>query len=309
MSQQDPQQAMPAAIPEAQPLPQNVAAAMAGPDSLRLPRNPLAVEQERAGREAQTDYRALYEEEARRRSGVDRRLKEELDARGALTQMVESLSTRLEAFEKQMQPRQQQQEVPPAQSQQEPEIPLNQDMLMERIAEMEAERYRDQLVFQYMQPGEKGANLPLAMFRENIPVVAPDVGEDGKLNDSGQREAIERFITGLQGISSQSSQRAQAALTEGWTPGVSPGQPDGPPSQQQLLDEYYKVKEQYGNLPTDAPEAEVNQIQARYYALHEQVGKFQPGQTTPWMTSEEMASRLNQLESQLGKFQQHFKIT
>lgn len=297
---EDPQQAAPAEVPAAgDPVPQHVAAAMAGPDNMKMPPNPLT--QKQGSGSIDRDWEASFK-------GLNSRYREEKDAwageRQQLTQQIQTLAQRMETLENSAKPAAP--KTPPA-----PVSDGNRQqddgVVYDRLAELEAERYRDSLLFSYMQPGQLGHNLPLALFRDNIPVVPPDVNDDGSINDKGQREAIERFIKGLQGIGQQSARQTQEAMTQGWTPGASPGLPQAKPTEEQLLEEYYRVKEAYGNVSESMPQDEVQRLQARYYQLHEEVGKRAPHQTTPWMTGDEMAKRLNQLEAQLGRFQAMYK--
>lgn len=296
MSDQDPQQAVPGNVPGGDVTPQPSAAVPTSPDSMRLPPNPLA--QPRQGAE---DWEARYK-------GLDRRYQEDRQEweqqRTAFQQQMADFTAKMQTWEQQLkQPQAKPAPAPVSDGNQEAPQQTTKDSgdLQKRLDELQAERYRDTLLFQMMQPGQPGHDLPLAMFRDNIPVHAPQVGEDGKLDDSKQRAAIENFIKGLRGVAGNSAQQTQQAMTQGWTPGSSPGVP-APQSREALEAEYYRVKEEYGNLPADvSPEREAA-VKARYYQLHEQVGRNLPGNTQPWMSGEELLRRVQQLEGTVGQF-------
>lgn len=276
-------------------------AAPGGPDNLRMPPNPLAQGTQGSDRDWEASFKGLmktYQQEKQ-----DGQQKQQ-----AWEAQIQQLSQRMEAMEKPQAP------VSPAKPQdtKAPSVSVEKVQgsqqqtgdsdLYDRIAELEAERYRDSLLFQYMQPGQPGHNLPLAMFRDNIPVVAPSVGDDGTLDDKGQKGAIENFIKGLKGIQGQTQQTTEQQMLSGWTPGsaVSQGAPGGN-TQDAMLNEYYRLKEYKGSKEyADTDEATRARADAQYWSLHEKVGRFTPGQTTPWMTVDQIGKAINEVRGRIG---------
>jgi len=297
MTEQVPQSPESGTPPDTQ-MSQGTAATMAGPDSTRQFPNPVQGQgQQPGGRDWEASYRGLsrkYEEDRQKWEADNKQMATTVDQLGAKFSELE---------QKLMQAPQQTQEQPrPGPKPAEQQTPAQQtdsgtQDYLEAMAERDAVLHRDKLLFEYMG---KHPDLGLAQFRENIPVVAPDLNDDGTVNDKGQREAIEGFISKIGGTTQRAQQATQQAMTEGWTPGVSPGAPQQP-GWNDLVDRYYKVKEQYSDPSLDsmAPDEQAR-VQQEYYDLHEKVGKHLPHQTSPWMGAGELAETIRQIQGKVG---------
>ena len=168
------------------------------------------------------------------------------------------------------------------------------------VAEAEAIRNRDALLFKAV------AQHPvLAQFRDNIPVVPPTLNDDGTVDNSGQQKAIDDFAAAIQGVGKVAQQANQQAVTQGWTPGVSPGAPTEETWDDQV-NEYYKLKEYMGGAEMqELSSVEQSKISDAYYALHDKVGKRLPHQSAPWMDTGELAEAVRQVQAKvdhLGNF-------
>ena len=112
--------------------------------------------------------------------------------------------------------------------------------LDQAIQSKKAEQYRDLLLAEYTKPGAPAEGLPLDMFANNIQVIPPTIGPDGKLDDSGQRAVIENFAKALKGVQGATQQRTEDALLQGYVPGSSPGA-NPAQAKEQVYDEFKKI--------------------------------------------------------------------
>lgn len=291
MADESSQQAAPTGTPEIGRTVSQHAGAVVSSPSTGIEAFPNPMQKETAGAR---DWEESYK-------GLSRRYNEDRAAWEATvqerTQQVTSLDAKFQELEKKLMGLPQQQpepkKQPPAQA---PQDTGTQDYL-DAMAQNDAIRFRDKLLFEYIA---KEPDLGLAAFRENIPVVAPTVGESGGVDDSGQRGAIENLINSLKGIGQKQAQATQKAMTEGWTAGVSPTAPSTQ-TWEDKVNEYYKVKEQYGSATLDSlGKDEQAKVAQQYYKLHEEVGKHLSGQSTPWMDASELAESIRQIQGRVG---------
>lgn len=290
MSNDYPQSGVPEGAPDQ--VPAVSPAVQAGPDSMRLPPNPLS------GQQPTTEN---YEE---RYKGLMRRYNEDRQAwdtqRSEFQKGLDQMATRFQALETQLKPSSVQ---PKAQgtTEQTPAQPNSDSDLFDMMAERESELYRSKVVMEYMQPGQLGHGLPLAMFLESIPLVPPVLKDDGTVDDSGQRSAVEKVVNALRGVQSTTQQSTQQSMMRGYTPGVSPGPSSLPDTAEAKTARYLYLKEHKG---TDEfiklPLEQQNAIDAEYYKLHQEVGQYMSGQTRPWMSAEELGNSVNQLLARIG---------
>ena len=288
---ENPQSEAPEMSPETE-VPQAPPAAPSGPDHLRLPPNPLAQQQEQ-GRER--DWKksfdglmSKYQEEKREWNEQFNKLAQRLDGLEQVRPQAPSPSPDKEAQE------------------QAPEEPGREkdNALYERVVELEAERHRDKLLLEMTEPGQPGHRLPLMRFAENIPLVPPTIGEDGSIDDSGQREAIVSFITK---VKESVSGRAQSSAA-GWTPGASPQAPR-PQTEQEKEAEYYRLKELYGSEEyAQLDPAEQDKISKRYYELQNEIGWDLPGQTMPWADQYYQNEQVRRLMRRMGALEDQIKL-
>jgi len=304
----DPQSPSDAGVPgqATPPAPQIDPTAGIGLDSMRLPPNPLSGQQAPA-----TDYEARYK-------GLDAHYQKEKQT--WMTQQ-QALMGRLEALEQKLS----QAPLAPAQSPQAPAAPSptaqapafarkaepptgDTSELYETIAQMEAERYRDNQLLEYTQPGKPGQGLPLFTFRNNIRAVAPDVDENGRVNDTAQRAEIDRFIQAINSIAGSVQQGTQQAMVAGFTPGAAPG-PAPAPSADDEIQEYRDLMALRGDPKFDKmPDDQQKKIERRFYELYEKYWMRLGTGGKPFATMEEVlnlvnmqAGRLNALEGMLKK--------
>jgi hypothetical protein len=299
MADNDPQQAEPGATPDTV-VSQQTAAAVAGPDSMKLPPNPL--HSERGQGSGERDWEASYK-------GLNRTLQEKTqkweEERREYQQRFEALEGKMKSLTPQAPEKKPQAPAPVSDGKTEG---ANQDSeLYELLAQRDAERHKWKLLAEYTEPGKPGHGLPLLSLADNVQTFAPDLTDDGSVDDSAQRKEIEKIIGAFKGVQGNTVQQTQEALTSGWTPGSSPGTPPPPDSKEALLQEYYRLKEAYGNMDDSTSSSDQARIQARYYELHEQIGKFLPGQTKPWMSSEELLNYMQQIEGRMGNLEGMFK--
>lgn len=275
-----------------------------GPDSHGMPRISDVVHDPGSDQE---DWKAKYERELAGRQGLDRRYQEDRTTwekeRTQLTETLRQIVGRLDKLEGGNAPTQPEPQAPPISdgNQQAPQQDSGDDVLVGIIAEMEAARYRDGLLYEYTQPGQPGEGLPLFRFRDNIPVVPPDVGADGQVDDAAQRKAIEAFIQGLRGLQGQTQQQTQQGLLQGYMPGSSPDTPPGPTAES-IYEKFSDVMRVYGSdeFMNMTPEQQ-RQIEAEYYRLLETdaVKERHKGSTAPPRGVNDLYAELNKLSNRL----------
>lgn len=293
MSEQAPQSPAPEGAPDmGRTVSQQASAAMGGPDTFSSVPNPLRAEQA-----TERDYEASYKGLMKRYNEDRQQWQEE---RTQYQQSVDALTKKFGEWEANLMGQQQAKPEPPKQEQKQKPAEDGTADFLEAMAQSDAIRHRDGLLFEYIS---SNPGLGLAQFRDNIPVVAPTLNDDGTVDDSGQRKAIEKFINGIKGVRTQQQQSTQQAMTEGWTPGVAPGPPNERDTYDAKVDRYYRLKEQLGNMDPDAPQNEVAKIQKEYYALQDEIGWQLPGQTKPWMDNNEIVQSVNELWKRVGHLQ------
>lgn len=289
MGNQDPQSATPEGMPGETP--QQTPAANVGLDSMRLPPNPLHQPQQGS---SETDWEARFK-------GLNQRYQ---DDRQKWDQERQVFSQRFDALEQQIKSLAPQAKAPAQKPQAKAPEPVsagnpegaNQDSeLYDLLAQRDAERYKWKLIAEYSKPGKPGYGLDLFALADNIQTYAPDLSEDGAVDDSAQREEIEKIIGAFQNVRGSVAKQTQEAMTSGWTPGIAPGAPPPPDSQEALLQRYYQVKEAYGNGD--------DSLEGEYYKLHDQLKGILPSQTVPWPTNDEIARQLQQMQGTMGKFE------
>lgn len=276
--------------PESVPgtVPQGVPAVLPGPGQMRLPQPEQGQE-----RDWEASFKGLM-------STYTKEKDEWRKERQQFTETMGQVVGRLEALEKHGgQPPAQAPEPqgsPPTPSPQGSQAEQDNSALYDRLAEMEAERYRDQLLLQYVEPGAPGQGLPLLTFRDQIRVFAPELDDSGNVNDAAQRAEIEGVIKKLQALRGQTMQVASA----GWTPG-STLEPPRQPSREEKVKRYYEVKDLLGSdALLKLPQAEQSKIEDEYYALHEELGWDLPHQTMPFQDFKVVDSKIQRLVDRMG---------
>lgn len=260
MSDDIPQQAGTPMVPGSMPQSHDVIS-QAGPDSMRIPQPAFRQEAQQS-----TDWEARY-------NGLNRRYQED---RQQWDQKFQSIVDKLSSFEERFTAPAAPPPVAQAPEKAAEPAPQGDNALYGRLAQIEAERYRDNLLM------ESYGNVPgLFLFRDNIPAVAPELGTDGTVNDKAQRAEIDRFIKKLQGITGSAAQQTQQQMVQGWTPGVAPG--PAPVSEQDEIAEYHKLMDLRGGIEFDKlPEREQKRLDARFYELHEKHWMRVGSGTKPW---------------------------
>ena len=303
MPENDPQQAQPDVLSgTGVPVSQQDAAAVASLDSLKLPPNPLTARpQGNTERDYEASFKGLmktYQEEKRTWEAKE----------AETTTAMQALATRLEALEKAPSPTKEPQVTPPKSEAQKVPVEQTDSDLLNYMAEADTERFKLKKILEYVQPGAPGHGLPLGTFIDAIESVPPVLKDDGTVDDSGQKQAIEKVISALRGVQGATQQATQQAMIAGYTPGVSPGAPQQQTAQD-LEAEYYRLKELYGSPDLEKmPENEQRRIQSRYYELHEKVGKGLPYQTQPFMDVDQIGANVNQLLNRIGLLEQGMTI-
>ncbi len=173
--------------------------------------------------------------------------------------------------------------------------------LDQAIQSKKAEQYRDLLLAEYTKPGAPAEGLPLDMFANNIQVIPPTIGPDGKLDDSGQRAVIENFAKALKGVQGATQQRTEDALLQGYVPGSSPGA-NPAQAKEQVYDEFKKIMAVMG---TDEFEnlgkVEQARMENRYYELLGDpiIEEMHGGQVKPVMNLDEMQRKLTDMSRKI----------
>jgi len=270
MSQEDPQQAGTPLVPGMGGMPQNLdVITHAGPDSMRMPPAPF---QQQQGQQS-TDWEARY-------NGLNRRYQED---RSTWDSQFKQFADKLTALESRLSqapaPAPEPQAKAPTKHVSDGNEPAPQktdSVLYERLAKAEAERYRDNLIL------EQYGNVPgLFLFRDNIPALAPSVGDDGAVNDKAQRTEIDRFIKKLQGVTGNAAQQTQQAMVQGWTPGSAPG--PQPVTEQDEVAEYHKLMDLRGSPEFDQlPQRQQEEADRRFYQLYDKHWMKLGSGTKPW---------------------------
>ena len=303
MGKQDPQQSelvnSPGGVqdvPQAQP-------------TLVRPDNDMGTMSKALGADGQ-DYEARYK-------GLDRWVQREFNP---VRQQVEQFGDRLDQIQdllKQLQQPQPAAPAPQAKAPQEaapaskpqPSAP-SADPIDAALTSMKAQQYRDTLLDMYTRRGEPGEGLPLEMFRDNIPVRPPTVKDDGSLDDSAQRQAIETFIETLKGIRGETQKAAQDALLEGMTPGsaAAPPAPGGAETAAKMYQEFQDLMSVYGSKEfLDLSAEEQAEIEERYYTLagDEEIQRLHGGQLTPTPSFNDLNDKVTKLAQQVRILQQN----
>lgn len=262
-------------------------AAQVGPDHFRLPENPLSKPTKE--QEKEEEYEARYK-------GLNQWVTKEFnELRSAVDELAKALKATPPQEEAPPKPKKEKAKAPTP-APEEPDTEEENSALYERLVRLETERYRDRLLIEMMEPGQPGHGLPLITFADNIPVVPPDINEDGDFDDTGQRKAITDFISKIKQATGNRSQSSAA----GWTPGVSPEAPRQP-TRQELEEEYYEVKGLYGSEQfAKMNPAEQARISKKYYDLHSKVGWDLPGQTMPFADGDYLNNSVRKLMRRMG---------
>jgi hypothetical protein len=167
------------------------------------------------------------------------------------------------------------------------------------LQNVEAQLYRDRLLDLFTQKGEPGEGLPLHLFKANIPVMAPKVGADGKLDDSEQRAAIAAFVNALKGVQTSTVAETRQVLTQGTTPGAPGAKPPATMSEGDQKYEEFKnlmlemAKASFVDQPADVQAAKTK----RYYELlrDSAIEARHGGATQPAMDWGKLSSQVQRL--------------
>ncbi len=282
--------------------PQASSAVPVSPNPLENLPNPMAQEQQQ---KQPRDWEASFK-------GLNSRYQEDRKTweseRTQLTEAVEQLTDRLGKLEGSLSqaqaPAKPQDQAPTPDAGKKSLAPNLEDEIFGRLAEMEAERYRDSLLIEMTQPGQPGEGLNLFMFRENIPLCPPDVDDNGNVDGSAQRKAIETLIAKVKGTQAQSQQQTIA----GWTPGSSPGAPK-PKTLDEKMTRYEEVAALYASEELDSmSKADQDRIRNEYYDLIGELGPNIPGISMPWADPAETANSVQRLMAQMGIVMDHLKL-
>lgn len=182
--------------------------------------------------------------------------------------------------------------------------------LDDAMAQVKATQYRDSLLDLYSGKGEAGEGLPLELFKENIPVIAPEI-VDGKLDDSAQRKAITDFVSNLKGLAGEAATEAQRQVLAGEQPGSSVAPPppgDVKQAGDDLYQEFTQIMQEMGSEDwLDLDPSKQAEKEARYYELLEDPaiedrheGQLSPNMDLYTLTNQmkDMAKRMQILEGQ-----------
>jgi len=252
----------------------------------------------------------LLEQERERRQGLDRRLQEERrqweQERQELTQQVQEIVQTLSRLTGQ-------QEAPAAQAPQAPTPQTSrrgetqEDALAVALERARAEQFRGILIDQMTAPGGPYEDLRghLQLFAENIPLHRPDLGSDGRVNDSAQRAAIETMANALRGVRGDAQTRAQETVLQGMMPGSAPGAPAGPTAAD-MLQEFHDIMDVMGSREWDTLErGEQQRLEARYFELAEDQGvrDGHGGSLRPSMDWSEMQQTLRDMVQRMNRIE------
>jgi hypothetical protein len=171
------------------------------------------------------------------------------------------------------------------------------------IQQIEAQLYRDRLLDTYTQKGEPGEGLPLHLFKANIPVVAPVIGADGRMDDSGQRAAITGIIGALKGVQTSAATEVRQVLTQGTTPGAPGAKPPAMMSDGDTKYEEFKslMVEMSKAAFIDLSAAEQAAKTKRYYELlrDSDIQSRHGGQTQPSLDWTKLSSQVQRLTQEV----------
>jgi hypothetical protein len=267
-------------VPQADP------ASTQGPDSHSLPTLSQVV-----GTPDDRDYKASYK-------GLNKRYEED---RRVWDSERQSLRNELDTIKTMLTPKADPVEptepvpVPPVTQSQGPSA------LEEAIQQKHAEQYRDLLIGEYTKPGGPAEGLPLNMFVENIKIVPPTTGADGKLDDSAQRQEIDGLVTSLKGLQGETKQKTAEALVTGQTPGSSPAAPAGEDGDT-IYQEFQDIMQVYGSQEyLGLDKTEQARIESRYYELLESphIEDRHEGDLAPTNTVAELQRSVRELSKQV----------
>ena len=280
----------PDSLDQALETPQAAPAVGRGPDSHSLPRS---IEPQ-----VGDNWEARYK-------GLDARYQKD---REDWTRQLEDLRTQVQQLS---QPKEPKAPAPKPQAKKEPESKPDPadistlNVLDQAIQQRKAASFRDMMV----EDMSRELGIPaLEMFTDDIPIRPPTRNEYGTVNDSAQRAAIQAFADKLKGVQGETSQRTQAAIREGMTPGASPGAP--PATGSDVYEEFLELMEVYGSAEFDElSPTDQNRIQKRYFELtnDKTVQDRHEGETSPTMSWKDLTNdvrdalkRLSRLESSRG---------
>lgn len=283
------------------PTPHQRAAPVAGPDSVRLPPNPLAGQGQATGSYQEVDWEARYK--GLNRAFQDRQQEWQTDSR-AKDDTIASLAARLEALENRQPAPAQEPQAPKAKSPApEPQTEDRSDSsaLLGRLIELEAERFKTQAVIEMMQPGQPGHGLDLLSWLDEIPI---RIDGDGMPDQEAQRAAIKKMIDKINALRGDTSRKTQQAMVAGYTPGAAPGTPPPTASRESEIAEFYEMQQRWMDPRFDRlPEAEQAKIENRYYELLHKHRDDLPGITIPWMTNADILKQVKDTRQGLRELQ------
>ena len=172
--------------------------------------------------------------------------------------------------------------------------------IQQTIARQDAELHKLRIVAEYTQPGQPGYGLPLLTLdaNGNIPTVPPVLGADGRLDDSGQRRAIEGLIAAMRSVPAARAQQIAAETAAGLLPGSAPGAPAPVNPVEQRYNRYKELQDiipKMGDRPSDEQKA----IMAEYDRLTTEVGFLDPAFVAPGLNVSDVARQVQDLRREM----------
>lgn len=281
-------------------------ASVSGPDTTKLPPNPLSGQPQPSGSYEEPDWERRYKGLDRKyqqdRQEWEKQTQEKDDAMSDLTQQfmarLEALEARLPAPEPKPEPQAAKAAGSQEDSGNEGTLDGN-DFMWQRVKELEAERFKTMAVMKAMQQGQPGHGLPLLEWLDEIPI---RLGEDGMPDAKEQERAVLKVVEKIKGLRGEASKATQQAMTAGYTPGSAPGTPPKPASAEAEIAEYHELMDlrmSPGYL--DLPQVEQNKADKRFYDLLDKYGPQLPGVHLPWMSMDQLLGQVRQSQADVNE--------
>lgn len=160
---------------------------------------------------------------------------------------------------------------------------------------------RENMVRQMTRPGEPGEGIRLDDWVDLIPLVPPVAQDDGSIDNSGQRDAIQNVIDRIKGERESASKNTQSFMTDGATPGSTP-----PPGQTGPADELEELTTLWAKTNDPAQlemmdEGQFREAQARIDELQQLMPQVTSGYRPGWLDLQGSISALQQQYAGLAR--------